>query len=200
MTPEELREAKSNERRWWRGSLCILVAILGSGYALWLRMSGLISTEAALFGFTCLFIFIAIVVYVLPQLQELNLKELKVVLREIKETENRIYATEKTVRELMLKLADLAAMETLNFSRLSGSEYAQLMRQWRDKRVDEILDLVEATPEEKNHLSRYAPIYKGIDDANALPVPPPQRDEAAAPFWQQLRDLFRSEISGSKSD
>jgi hypothetical protein len=124
----------------------------------------------------------------------------KGVLREIKETENRIYATEKTVRELMLKLADLAAMETLNFSRLSGSEYAQLMRQWRDKRVDEILDLVEATPEEKNHLRRYAPIYKGIDDANALPVPPPQRDEAAAPFWQQLRDLFRSEISDSKSD
>jgi len=195
MTPKELRETKSNERRWGRSTICMLVAILGSGYALWLRMSGLISTEAALFGFTCLFIFIAIVVYVLPQLQELNLKELKVVLREIKETESRIYATEQTVRELMLTLADLAVMETLNFSRLSGSEFGELMRQWRDKRIDKILELVEATPNQKSHLRRYVPMYKGMDDAHAMPVTLPEREAAAAPFVQQLLDQFRSEIS-----
>jgi hypothetical protein len=173
--------------------LAWIVGIGGILIAIILRVCAIIPDWSVIF-LIALFVLAAIAVGAFSRLEEINLRQLSIRLRKVEEAEKRIYAREKIVRELMLELADLAAMETLNFSRLSGSEYAQLMRQWRDKRVDEILDLVEATPEEKNHLRRYVPIYQGIDDANALPVPPPQRDEAAAPFWQQLRDQFQSEI------
>jgi hypothetical protein len=95
----------------------------------------------------------------------------------------------------MLTLADLAVMETLNFGRLVGSKGANLMRQWRDKRIDKILDLVEATPDQKEYLKRYVPIYKGIDDAHALPYPPPTTEAAAAPYLEKLVAQFESELS-----
>jgi hypothetical protein len=132
----------------------------------------------------------------------LTLEELKLVptlsvrLREVKEAEKRIYAREETIQKLMLNLADLAVMDSLNFGRLSGTEYGQLMRQWRDQRIDTILSLVEATPEQKAHLRRYVPIYKALDDAYALDLPHAERTAAAAPYNQQLLDQFRSEISG----
>ena len=69
------------------------------------------------------------------------------------------------------------------------------MRQWRDKRVDKILELVEATPEQKRHLRRYVPTYKGLDDAHELPFPLAQREATAAPYIEKLLARFRSEIS-----
>ena len=94
-------KTNSNEYKWLRGAICAALAILGAGYTLWLRVSGLINTEAAFLGFTCLFIFVGIVVYVLPQLQELNLKELKVVLREIKDTETGYTLRQKLQKTLI---------------------------------------------------------------------------------------------------
>jgi hypothetical protein len=107
-------KTESDKPGWLRRGICVALAILGTGYALLLRIFGLISSEAALFGFTCLFLFLAIVVYVLPQLQELNLKELKVVLREIKEAEQRIYARADTMKKLTIRLADILTVHLLN--------------------------------------------------------------------------------------
>src|SRR5258708_235973 len=118
-------ETKSNQCKWLRSTICILLVVFGTGYALWLRLSGLIHTEAGLFCFTSLFLFFAIVVYVLPQLQELNLKELKVVLREIKETEKRVYAGLDTVKELTLLMADTLMMHSLNANRLTGPDFSK---------------------------------------------------------------------------
>jgi hypothetical protein len=53
------------------------------------------------------------------QLQELNLEELKVVLREIKDTGNRIFAEAKILRKLSLTLADTLVMLSLNIGRLA---------------------------------------------------------------------------------
>jgi len=179
--------------------LALIVGIGGILITIILRACALIPDWSVIF-LIAVFILAAIAVRAFPRLEEINLRQLSIRLRKVEEAEKRIYAREKTVRELTLTLADLAVMETLNFSRLSGSEFGDLMRQWRDKRVDKILELVEATPSQKNHLRRYVPMYKGMDDANALPVPLPQREAAAAPFVQQLLDQFRSEISESKSD
>jgi len=104
-----------------------------------------------------------IVVEAFPRLAELNLgvTKLSVRLHEVKEAEKRIYAREETIQKLMLSLADLAVMEGLNIGRLSGTEWSLLMRQWRDKRIDTILSLVDATPEQKAHLRRYPALPHG---------------------------------------
>ena len=70
-----------------------------------------------------------------------------------------------------------------------------MLAKWREKRVEKILDLAEATPDEKTKLRRFVPTYKGIDEAHKLNVPAPQREEAADPYWKQLIAQLRSEIS-----
>jgi pyruvate-formate lyase-activating enzyme len=76
---------------------------------------------------------------------------------------------------------------------LSGNR-DNLKQQWRDKRLEEILSLVDVTPEEKAYLRRYVPLYKALDEAHALPLTLPEREAAAAPHMQKLLDQFRSEI------
>jgi len=158
-------------------------------------MSGLIGTEVALFGFTCLFIFIAIVVYVLPQLQELNLKELKVVLREIKDAEKRVYAGLDTVRELALLIADTLMMHSLNANRLTGPDFAELYHEWQTHHLLKISRLIEATPEDQEHLLRYSSLYQALDAALARDQKDPEKLQALEEAGQKIRDLMKREIS-----
>jgi len=60
----------------------------------------------------------AIVIYALPQLEEFAFGGWKMTLRE---AEKRIYAKEQIVQDLMLTLADLSVMDSLNMGRLGPS-------------------------------------------------------------------------------
>ena len=141
------------------------------------------------------FILAAIAVHAFPRIEELNLRQFSIRLSKVEEAEKRIYAREQTVKDLILALADINAMDSLNFGRLAGSQYSELIRQWRDKRLEKILNLVDVTPEEKAYLRRYVPLYRALDEAHALPLALPEREAAAAPHMQKLLDQFRSEIS-----
>jgi hypothetical protein len=188
-------ETKSNQHKWLRTTICILLALAGTGYALWLRLSGLIHTEAALFCFTCLFLFLAIVVYVLPQLQELNLKELKVVLREIKETERRVYAGLDTVRELALLMADTVMMQNLNTNRLTGPDFSELYHEWQTHQLLKISRLIEATPEDQEHLLRFVGLYSALDAELARDQRDPGKEQSVKAAGRKIQDLLKREIS-----
>jgi hypothetical protein len=134
-------------------------------------------------------------IYAFDRLEEINLRVGSIRLREVKEVEERIYAKEKVVQDLMLTLADLAVMDSLNVGRLTGTLFSDLLRQWREKRIQKILDLVQATPDQRTSLQRFVPIYQAIDQAHQLQAPLPEREKAAEPPNEQLIDLLRSEIS-----
>jgi hypothetical protein len=143
-------DKNANTPMWIPITLCILFALLGIAYSFSLRFFGFISTEAAFLGFTCFFIFTAIVVYTLPQLQELAFGGWKMTLRK---AEARIYAKEQIVQKLMLTLADLAQLDTLNVGqvaeRVKSGRIGDAIREWRVKRIDQILSLVNATEDQK---------------------------------------------------
>jgi hypothetical protein len=148
------------------------------------------------FGFTCLFIFVGIVVFVLPNLQELNLKELKVVLRDIKEAEQRIYARVDTLKQLSMVLADILIMHDVNIGRLStGPEDYKLLREWLDKKREQVLTLVEATPEESANLLRFRNLYDSFDSECERPQDDPGKAEALDRSLQKIREQFKREIS-----
>jgi hypothetical protein len=186
-------KTESNTPGWLRSSICIAIAILGTGYSLWLRTSGLVSSEAALFGFTCLFLFLAIVVYVLPQLQELNLKELKVSLREIKEVEQRIYARADTIRALTIKLADILTMLLLNISRLNDIKFMRSLRSWQAHRLTEILKMLDVKPEEIEHLKRFQVLYDRFDASVTGDQNDPANLRAAEEALKKIQELLNLE-------
>jgi hypothetical protein len=162
----------------------------------WLRLSGLISTEVALFGFTCLFIFVGLVIYLLPDLQELNLKELKLVLREIKDAEKRIYARVDTLKQLSILLADILLMHDLNIGRLSSTDDdGKLLRKWHDKKRSELLGLIGATPHESNHILRFRDLFDNFDSACARPQSEPGRMNAITEARAKIQEQLKREIS-----
>jgi hypothetical protein len=188
-------QTESNNPGWLRSGVCIAIAILGTGYSLWLRTSGLIGSEAALFGFTCLFLFLAIVVYVLPQLQELNLRELKVVLREIKEAEQRIYARADTMKKLTIRLADILTMHLLNIGRLTGPDFALSIQKWQTSQLGEMLTDLEVTPEETERLERFRVLYNNLDAALSRDQKDPEKEKAIGEAGRKIRELLDRESS-----
>jgi hypothetical protein len=188
----EDKSPKDNPPTGWAA---FAVGIGGVLIAVVLRVSGLIPDWSVVVLIAVLAL-VAVAVHAFPRLEELNLRQLSIRLREVKSAEERIYAKEQSVQELMLTLADLSAMESLNVGRLGPSgKLLDLMRKWRERRLEKILDLVSATPEQKANLQRFVPIYRAIDDAYALDLPAQDRQQAADPHVKKLIDQFQSEVS-----
>jgi len=108
--------------------LAWIVGIGGILITIILRACALIPDWSVIF-LIAVFVLAAIVVHAFPRLEELNLRQLSIRLREVKDAEQRIYAKEETVQNLVLTLTDLAVMDSLNFGRLAGGQYSELLRQ-----------------------------------------------------------------------
>src|SRR5580700_972899 len=114
-------------------AVCVVFVVSLTGVLL-LKNYGFIPDWSVPFLLLALVLF-AIVIYAFDRLEELNLRQGSIRLREVKEAEERIYAKEKVVQDLMLTLADLAVMDSLNVGRLTGTLFSDLLRQWREKRI-----------------------------------------------------------------
>ena len=156
MRPEDLRETKSNERRWGRTT---------------------------------------IVVYVLPQLKELNLRELKVVLREIKETERRVYAGVDTVKQLSLLIGEMLMMHQLNLGRLYSPTFSPLIRIWQTRQLLEISRLIEAAAEDERRLLRFTKLFDALDAAIDRDQSDPGREQAINEAAQKIEEQLEQEIA-----
>jgi hypothetical protein len=67
------------------------------------------------------------------------------------------------LRKLSLALADIFVMHSLNIGRLAGEEHSNAERTWRSAQLEKVLGLIEATPEEKLHLMRFARLFDATD-------------------------------------
>jgi hypothetical protein len=177
--------------------MAIAVGFGGILITIILRAVSLIS-EVTVAGLMALFLCVAIVVYALPRVQYVSLRKLEMRLSKVEQAEKRIYAREEVVKELTLTLADLALFETLNVGRVAerfgAGRIGEAIRQWRQKRIDKILNLVEANQEQKAYLMRYDPFFKPIEDAyNRLADQPEERRKIVVPEIEKLIAKLKSD-------
>jgi hypothetical protein len=116
---KEMSEDKSSKDNPPTGWAAFAIGIGGVLIAIVLRVSGLIPHWSVVV-LIAVFALVAVAVHAFPRLEELNLRQLSIRLREVKAAEERIYAKEQSVQELMLTLADLSVMDSLNVGRLVG--------------------------------------------------------------------------------
>jgi len=121
----------------------------------------------------------------------------EVVLSDIKEAEQRIYANRvATLKQLSMVLADILIMHDVNIGRLStGPEDYKLLSEWLDKKREQVLTLVEATPEESANLLRFRNLYDSFDSECERPQDDPGKAEALDRSLQKIREQFKREIS-----
>ncbi len=106
-------------------------------------------------SFVTLFLVIAIVstaLYLSDLLKELDIKNLRLILAEVKEVKKDIYAKAETVKKLGEELADLTAFNVTSVGRFSSNDLKEKMIEARD-RITAILKEISCNENEINRVS-----------------------------------------------
>jgi hypothetical protein len=115
-------------------------------------------------------------------------------LREVKETETRIFAEANTLRKLSITLADILVMHSLNIGRLAGADLIKAYTHWQNAQLEKVLGLIEATPEEKLHLMRFARLFEATDALYKQP-PSEERDKVIEQEWEKILQQIKKDTS-----
>lgn len=106
-------------------------------------------------SFVTLFLGIAIVstaLYLSDRLKELDIKNLRLILAEVKEVKKDIYAKAETVKKLGEELADLTAFNVTSVGRFASKDLKEKMLEARD-RINVILKEIGSNENEINRVS-----------------------------------------------
>ena len=132
-----------------------VVAICGAFSGIVLITYLLIIGKIGSASFVTLFLGIAIVataLYLSDRLKELDIKNLRLILAEVKEVKKDIYAKAETVKKLGEELADLTAFNVTSVGRFASKDLKEKMIEARD-RINAILKEVGSDENEINRVS-----------------------------------------------
>ncbi len=106
---------------------------------------------------------ISIVVQLFPRLKELDLKNLKLVLQEIKDTKEEIYAREEDLKKISYQTLLILTFNSVTQGRMGSKESWKLQRQWFQKNLAALTDSLHYTEDERSELVKYMNKYNEFD-------------------------------------
>ena len=111
------------------------------------------------------------------RLQEFDLKNLKLVLRELKETKEDLFVKQQQLSSLAVPLAQIIAFSSAVEGRLSNKESFTLRRKWYKKKIQELIEAlgIEAASdkETRKYLEKYEEIDKAFGERSVLQTSDP---------------------------
>jgi hypothetical protein len=115
---------------------------------------------------------LGLVLHGFGRLQELDLKNLRLVLREIDQAKQELFVREARLKNVALALAQVLAFTGASEGRLSSVESVRAKRAWYRKKLSDLAFALELSAEESAALRRYLDKYEEIDktigDSGAL--------------------------------
>jgi hypothetical protein len=106
---------------------------------------------------------IAIVIQLFPRLKELDFKNLKLVLSEIKEAKEELYAREEDFKKISHLFLLILSYSTVTQGRWGSKDSAELQRKWFEQKIDCLSDALEYSNEEKSEIKKYIDKYNEYD-------------------------------------
>lgn len=106
---------------------------------------------------------LGLVLHGFGRLQELDLKNLRVVLREIKETKSELLVREERLKSVVIPLVQIMAYTGASEGRWSSSDSAALKRQWYKKKVADLIESLGFSSEEADEAKKFFEKYEEID-------------------------------------
>ena len=97
------------------------------------------------------------------RLQELDLKNLRITLRELRETKQEIFVREERLKSAFLPLIQLLAYQSAAANRWSSSESLALSRAWYKKKLNILLEAMDADSAEAQEARKFIDKYDEID-------------------------------------
>lgn len=113
-----------------------------------------LAAATALFG---------LVLHGFSRLQELDLKNLRLVLREIQETKDELFVREARLKSIIVPLVQLLAYSSVASNRWSEAETIALTRNWYKKKLAVLISSLDFSQAEKAEAQKYTEKYDEID-------------------------------------
>ncbi|MGS5085836.1 hypothetical protein ACVC7V_04925 [Hydrogenophaga sp. A37] len=106
---------------------------------------------------------LGLVLHGFGRLQELDLKNLKLVLREIDQAKKDLFVREERLKSVALPLAQILAFTGASEGRFSSTESSRAKRSWYRKKVSQLASALQLTDAEAVALNQYLDKYDEID-------------------------------------
>lgn len=106
---------------------------------------------------------LGLVLHGFGRLQELDLKNLRLVLREIEQTKKELFVREEKLKAIAVPLAQVIALTGASEGRLGSRESWDTKREWYRRKVDALVGTLDLTSQESADIRKYAEKYAEID-------------------------------------
>lgn len=129
-----------------------------------LLVLGYIGEAAYAFLAACMAL-LGLVLHGFGRLQEIDLKNLKLVLRELKETKEELFVKQQQLKSLAMPLAKIIAFSSAVGGRLTSKESFALRTKWYRKKIEELIEALGIESSEAAETRKYLEKYEEIDKA-----------------------------------
>lgn len=144
---------------------------------------------------------LGLVIHGFGRLQELDLKNLRLVLRELHETKQELFVREEQLKKIALPLAKVIALTAATEGRINDRETHEAKRAWYGRRVEELVEALALNStdakEAKKYLEKYAEFDRTIGVRPGLSTADPDYAEAKAKLESisvELLTMLKSDV------
>jgi len=106
---------------------------------------------------------LGLVLHGFGRLQELDLKNLRLVLREIEQTKKELFVREEKLKAIAVPLAQIIALTGASEGRLGSRESWGVKREWYKKKLQSLISALELSSAESAETQKYTEKYAEID-------------------------------------
>jgi len=178
----------------------IIIAIIGVAFFTTLLILNKINQPTYCF-LIALATLLSIVIFGFHRLQELDLKNLRVTLREIKATQKEIFAKEEDLKKTALLMSQIMALSNSAQGRFGDKEGVKLRREWYENKLDKIIANFNFSDDEIQDIRKFAEKYKEIDrifaDRDGLRTTDPDYQEVKSKLEElssEIREMLKKDV------
>jgi hypothetical protein len=145
---------------------------------------------------------LGLVLHGFGRLQELDLKNLRVVLREIEQTKKELFVREEKLRQIALPLAQIIALTGASEGRMGSRESWSIKRAWYKQKLQALIGALGLSSAEATETQKYTEKYAEFDSAfggrEALQTSDPDYPEVKAKLESlsaELLEMMKADLA-----
>jgi hypothetical protein len=145
---------------------------------------------------------LGIVLHGFGRLQELDLKNLRLVLREIEQTKKELFVREEKLKSIAVPLAQIIALTGASEGRMSSRESWEIKREWYRQKLQALVEALDLSAQEAAEIRKYMDKYNEIDRAlgereglKTTDVDYPAVKAKLESLSAEIRDMMKLDVS-----
>ncbi|MDO9566698.1 MAG: hypothetical protein Q7J15_08160 [Candidatus Desulfaltia sp.] len=142
--------------------------------------------------------------YGFDRIKELDIKNLRLILSEIKETKAEIFAKQDDLKKTAFVMSEILAFSSADNGRMDSKEGYRIKREWYDHKLNELMNDFDFSDKEIQEIKKFSAKYNEIDrllqDRDVLKVSDPDYKEIKTKLESLSSEIKRMQQEDTKKD